>query len=195
MIIGIDLDGVLFDSESFYRSYAELFDIKIGGKGTKDKSQVNIIDKYNWTLKEFEQFNDECMKKITLTAPVKPYAKEVINLLKERGHKLIVFSARGGLSEWEIGATYERLKKEGLTFDKIILNLTNKVDKCKEEGVDVMIDDSFNNVNLIADKGINCLYFRELPSLPSNHENIIEIYSWGEVYRNILALEKTLSEN
>ena len=194
MTIGIDLDGVLFDSESWYRSYAELFDLKIHGEGATDENEPNVENKYNWTTQEFQQFVDECLPTITLEAPVKPYAKEVIKLLKERGHKLIIVSARGDLSDWEIGATYERLEKEGLTFDKIFLNQTNKAIRCKEEGIDVMIEDGFNNVNLIAESGVKCLYFRELPAPPSNHKNITEIYSWGEAYRKILALERALNE-
>ena len=81
-----------------------------------------------------------------------------------------------------------------MTFDGLFLNQPNKATKCIEEKVDVMIDDSFKHVNLIAQSGIKCLYFRELPSLPANNENITEVYSWGEAYRKILALEKSIEK-
>ncbi len=194
MTIGIDLDGVLFDSESYYRSYAELFDIKLNRKGSYNESELIIEEKYNWSAEEFQQFISECMKQITREAPLKPYAREVINLLKERGHRLVIVSARGDYGEWEIEATYERLKKEGLTFDDIFLNQSNKAIKCMEEKVDVMIDDSFKNVNLVAQNGIKCLYFRELPSPRASSEKITEVYSWGEAYRKILTFEKSIEK-
>ena len=92
MTIGIDLDGVLFDSESFYRSYAELFDIKLNREGSHDESELSIEQKYNWSAEEFQQFLDECMQHVTEDAPLKPYAKEVINLLKSRGHRLVIIT-------------------------------------------------------------------------------------------------------
>ena len=195
MTIGIDLDGVLFDSESWYRSYAELYDIKLNREGSYNDKEMIVENKYNWTTQEFKQFIDECLPTITLDAPLKPYAKEVLKLLKARGHKLIIVSARGDLSDWEVGATYERLKKEGLAFDKIYSNQTNKAITCKEEGVDVMIEDSINNVNLLAQNEIRCLYFRELPSPSSNNSYITEIYSWGEAYRKILEMEEAEKKN
>ena len=32
MIIGVDLDGVVFDSERLYQAFAEIEDLKRGGK-------------------------------------------------------------------------------------------------------------------------------------------------------------------
>ncbi len=190
MIIGVDLDGVLFDSEHWYRSYGELFNLRLRGVKADTSKQLDIQEKYDWTKEEFDEFLDEYLQFITEKAPLKPAAKEVIELLKKRGHHLIVITARGDLGEYEIGATDERLKKEGISFDKIFYYQHDKLARCKAEGVDVMLEDSLANVTKIANGGIKCLYFRELVVAPSNHENIIEVESWGDAYREILNLEK-----
>ena len=37
MVVAIDLDGVIFDSEEYYRTYSHLVDLKNGGTGLKNR--------------------------------------------------------------------------------------------------------------------------------------------------------------
>ena len=41
MVIAIDLDGVVFDSEEYYRTYAHLYDINLVKNGLLDKKEMN----------------------------------------------------------------------------------------------------------------------------------------------------------
>ena len=63
MKIGIDLDGVVIDSETTFRTYAEIFDIDIlKGNNLIDREKPKFQERYNWT----EEQENEFMKKFFL---------------------------------------------------------------------------------------------------------------------------------
>ena len=79
--IGIDLDGVVFDSEKLFRVYAELYDIlELHQNGIIDNREVKFQDRYNWTkdIKNEEKRQKSC-KRLTIH---KKYA--IINMLFNR---------------------------------------------------------------------------------------------------------------
>ena len=50
MRIGIDLDGVIFDSEKLYRIYSELYDIQDLKKNSlKNNKEIRFQDRYSWS--------------------------------------------------------------------------------------------------------------------------------------------------
>ena len=102
MKIGIDLDGVVFNTETYFRTYGELFDIKIGGKGMINPTELKVRKRYDWSKQERQQFLDEVVTEVEKTAPLMPYAKEVLATLKQAGHKLVVITSRGYLYDEEI---------------------------------------------------------------------------------------------
>ena len=163
MNIGIDIDGVILDSEKVFRTVAELYNtIKLNNRKIRDYQEPRIQEKYDWTEQEIQEFANkyyiECSKKSNLM----PYAKEVLDLLKKEGHKLIIITARGkDLKEMKTVAE-EKFKKEGLEFDKYFWAQMQKADICVNEKIDIMIDDNYTNCLQIADKNIKTLYFRDV---------------------------------
>ena len=138
MNIGIDIDGVIQDCESFFRAEAEIFDIHNGNMGIRDATAVKVQDRMGWTKETFEKFVNEKMFPIMRVAPLLPCAKEVINWLKARGHRLIIVTARGTFSDVEIGIAKEVLANHGLEFDGYCFNAQDKLIPCREEKVDYM---------------------------------------------------------
>ena len=162
MRIGIDLDGVIFDSEKLYRIYSELYDIQDLKKNSlKNNKEIRFQDRYSWSDEETNGFVKKYHRKITEVSNFMPGAKDVISLLKEEGHTLIVITARGKLNKDLIPVTIQRLKDNNLDlFEKYYWGTDNKEEICKQEKIDLMIDDSNTNCQKIANSHIHrCTIF------------------------------------
>ena len=59
MKIGIDLDGVVFDTEKDFRIYSELYDIfDLKRNSTINKREVRFQERLDWTEEEQKVFLD-----------------------------------------------------------------------------------------------------------------------------------------
>lgn len=57
MKIGVDLDGVVFDSEKEFRVYSELYDTLDLKKNSKiDNRELKFQDRFQWSKEETENF-------------------------------------------------------------------------------------------------------------------------------------------
>ena len=91
MKIGIDLDGVVFDTEKEYRVYTELYDMLVLKQNSKiDNSELRFQDRFKWTEENSSDFLKRYHEKITREANYMPGAKDVLKMLKQDGHKLIM---------------------------------------------------------------------------------------------------------
>ncbi len=180
MNIAVDFDGVLFDTETMFRAYSRIFDLKINGKGMQNPEELKIQNRYNWSEKEFCTCIEECVEKIHKTAPIMAFAKQVLKALS-KDNNLYAITSRGLLHKSEVGITEQRLKDENIEFKKVVYSAGNKVEFCKQLGVDVIIDDLYENVIDLANNGIKCLYFRDLVLKECCHPNVIEVRNWGDV--------------
>lgn len=190
MNIGIDLDGVVYNSEAMLKCRAEFYDQQLGGKGVVNQEELLCQHRFGWTLEQENDFLKLHLIDVLKKAPLKLMAKETIEMLKKDGHNLFVITSRGNVFKEEISVTKKKLKKDKLSFTKVCYNSSNKAQVCKDLNIDVMIEDFYNNAINVANAGIKCLYFREISLKKSSHKNIIEVSNWGEVYRQINSIKK-----
>ena len=190
MNIGIDLDGVVYNSEALLKCMAEFYDQQIGGSGVVNKEELLCQHRYNWTIEQENEFLKLHLIDVLKKAPLKPMAKETLELLKKEGHNLFVITSRGNIFEDEIKVTKQRIKKDKLPVSQIFYSASDKAKLCKELKIDVMIDDYYNNVIKVAKAGIKCLYFRDFVLKFADHKKIIEVNNWGEIYRQINLIKK-----
>jgi len=186
--IGIDLDGVIFDSERIFRVYAELYDIlELHQNGIIDNREVKFQDRYNWSKEIIDDFMERYHTSIVRESPFMPGAKEVINMLKNEGHELIIITARGSKIKEHINITENILKKNNMyIFDKYCWGVEKKKEVCVAEKIDLMIEDSNNNCKEISDAKIKTIYFKDAPNYEmEENEYLKTLYNWGEIYRYI----------
>lgn len=183
MKIGIDLDGVLFDSDRIFEAYAELFDIENNGKGKQVESRYLEVA-YKWEDALFKKFISQYLDSILDDSPIMFLAKAIIEKLRQDGHKLVVITNRGALDEKERQSTLNRLKKEGLKFDDIEFTKGSKSLLCKKHCIDIMIDNTAEVVEDVASNGTKCIYFRD-NTKKVELANVYEVHNWAEVYRTI----------
>ena len=195
MRIGIDLDGVIFDSEKLYRIYSELYDIQdLKRNSLIDNKQVKFEKRYSWNQDETNGFVKKYHRKITETANFMPGAKEIIPLLKEEGNTLIIITARGKVNKDLVPITMQRLKENNLDiFEKYYWGTENKEEICKQEKMDLMIDDSNINCEKLARDHIHTIYLKDAPSLDIEENEYLKVlYNWGEIYRYIEQLKQNI---
>ena len=187
MKIGIDLDGVVFESEAMWAVYAELYDyIELQRDSTKEPEEPRVQDKYDWTEEEQNNYMNRYvgMENFRLM----PGAKEVMDLLRKDGHELILITARGAKNNIYDNreVAEEKIKRNNIEFDKYYWGQTEKVDICKKEDIDFMIDDNYHICEAINKENIGVIYFH---SLGRKHLKLDgkfkEVTNWGEIYRFI----------
>jgi len=192
MKIGIDLDGVVFDSEKEFRVYSELYDMLDLKQNSKiNNKELKFQSRFKWTKEDIDGFLNEYHKQIIVESNFMPGVKRILKLLKEDGHTLILITARGGMNRDMIKVTEERLQQNEMNiFDKYYWATENKDEVCVKENVDIMIDDFCDKCKSIANSKIKTIYLKDAPSYDLEENEYIKVlYNWGEIYRYIKEIE------
>lgn len=186
MVIAIDLDGVVFDSEEYFRTYSQIYDLENDGCGVVDSEEMNSFKRLGWTKKTADVFYEKYTAEVLEKAPIKPYAKYVMDKLKDMGHKLICITCRGYYRQCEIDITEKRLKEANIVFDKIIYNQNDKLDACLKEKIDVIIDDNHSIIEKLSNNNIKCLHFRGAGIKKVENKNVIVVQNWASILEYFL---------
>lgn len=187
MKIGIDLDGVVIDSETTFRTYEEIFDVDIlKGNNLINSEEPKFQARYNWNENQQKEFIEKYFLRISRESSLMSGFRVVYDLLKKQGHKFIAITARGGFVKEMKDDAIRILEENNIKFDKYYWKIDDKLEICKNENVDVMIDDDWKIIKKLADNRVKTLYFRDtnLKRLGEN-EYIKEVNNWGEIYRYI----------
>lgn len=187
MKIGIDLDGVVFDSETNFRTYEEIFEIEKKQNKLVDRTEPKFQGRYNWTKEEQEEFIHKYFLTISKESPLMSGFLGVYHLLKKQNIEFVVITARGGFMLEMIDDAERLLKENEIVFDKYYWKQDDKLEVCKKENVDLMIDDDYKIIQKLSENGIKTLYFRDtnMKKLEEN-EYVKEVNNWGDVYRFIM---------
>ena len=191
MKIGIDLDGVVFDSETTFRTYEEIYDIEeLKGNNFVNREEPKFQGRYNWTKEQENRFMEEYYLKVSKESPLMAGFLPVFNLLKAQGHEFVVITARGDNVKEMVDDAIRILNENNIKFDKYFWTVPDKLAICKQEKIDLMIDDDYKMAKPISDGKIKTLYFRDtnMKKLPEN-EYLKEVNNWGDIYRYIKNLE------
>lgn len=187
MKIGIDLDGVVIDSETTFRTYEEIFDIDIlNGNNLINREEPKFQARYNWTKEQEKEFIEKYFLKISKESNLMSGFMATYELLKQQGHEFVVITARGGFIKEMKDDAIRLLNENNITFDKYYWHIDDKLEICQKENVDIMIDDDWKIIKKLAENKIKTLYFRDtnLMKLEEN-EYIKEVNNWGDIYRYI----------
>jgi len=189
MNIGIDIDGVLTNYEREQLDYATKICVDEGWPIDIDLSKYHETDVFNWKQEQANEFWNRYIIKYFSETPVRIFAPEVIEKLRQEGHKIYIITARDGYGmpiehlgeEQEI--TINWLKRNNIKYDKIIFE-SEKLQPCIENKIDVMIEDSPSNIEELSNEikviKFDCQYNKDV-----KNENVITAYSWYHIYKII----------
>lgn len=191
MKIGIDLDGVVFDSETTFRTYEEIFDVDVLKENNLvDREEPKFQARYNWTKEQEQEFINTYFMTVSRDSNLMSGFRAVYDLLKKQGHEFVVITARGGHVKEMKDDAIRILGENGIEFDKYYWQVEDKLEVCKKENVDIMIDDDWIIAKRLSENNVNTLYFRDtnLKKLEEN-EFITEVNNWGDIYRVIRGMQ------
>ena len=188
MNIGIDIDGVLTDMEREVTDYATKMCVEEGLPIKVDVSKYYETDTFDWTQEQSDRFWNKYLVPYVVESNARKYSKEIIEKLGSEGNKIYIITARdeSGMPEEYYGKmqklTKEWLKKYEIRYDELIFAKDKeKLQKCIENNVDVMIEDSPGNIQNISTKikviKFDCQYNKQIYG-----KNIITAYSWYHIY-------------
>lgn len=197
MKIGIDIDGVLNSQYDFCIHYGSKFCNELGMQYKLENLNVfDTTDMFLWNNEIAHKFWNKYRKKLVLDLPAKPFAAEVIEKLKNENNEIYIITARKNNDEWfptELHGKIEEitqgwLNSNNIVYDKIYFDITNKGTFCKNDNIDIMIDDEPRNIqNLIGNT--NVIIFDTPYNRKKEFNHILRAYSWYDLYYKITNFE------
>ena len=191
MKIGIDIDGIILDFERTMRTYAELYDLLILRKnGVVNPNEFDYLKRYDWTEEERTRFIDDYLVYATINSTTLiPLVKEMLKLFKVEGINYTFITSRGLLRKDTKNAVLTVVEKNDLPTDNIYFGVEDKVLKCKELGIDIMIEDKPSTCKLLRNENIKTLYFRDKENEKLDEDSyLIEVSNIGEICRCIFKI-------
>ena len=190
MRIGIDIDGVLNNVGQFELDYGAKFYVENCGKHLENPLEDGSFNIFAATDDEDTRFWGKAIYDF-VKYPARDFAAEVISKLKNLGHEIYIVTARtSDLSYCDISQEKMKkivikwLKKYKIYYDKIVWTGKEKLSYCKENKIDLMIEDNPKHIkNLVKFCKVICF------DAPYNHniniENMTRCYSWYDIYDKI----------
>lgn len=191
MKIGLDIDGIILDFEKTMRSYAELYDFLILKKeGVKHLNQFDYLKRYDWTDFEKQSFVDNYLIYATINStPLIPLVKEMLELFKLEGYDFFFITARGLLKKETKEAVIKVFQENNIPTDNIYWGIKDKILKCKDLKIDLMIEDNPSICKALISNKIKTLYFRDKDNEKlQNSDFLIEVSNVGEICRYIFSI-------
>ena len=195
MNIGIDIDGVLTNLEREMTDFATKLCVEEGWPIEINLGEYLETKAFNWTEEQVEKFWNKYWIKYVTETKAKEFASEVIEKLQQEGNKIYLITARDetGMPPEYYGKiqqlTKDWLKSQNIKYEELIFAKDKeKLQRCLENGVTVMIEDSPSNIQYISNK-IKVIKFDCQYNKGVNGENVITAYSWYHIYRIIKEME------
>ena len=196
MKIGIDIDDTTVITVKSMIKYADKYDIEVlGRKGTngnlgliQNRYYLKVL--YGWTEKEKFDFFDMYYKNVLEECPLMSNADSVLQKLKEEKNEIYFITARltniHNCNTEEI--TRNTLNANNVPYDKLIMNASDKLKVCKDEEIELFIEDSYDTCKELTENGIKSILMTTEMNKNIETVDIPRVYNWDEVYEQIKLL-------
>ena len=193
MKIGIDIDDTTLITVKSMIKYADLYDTKIlGRKGTngnlgliQNRYYLKVL--YGWDDKTKFDFFDTYYKNVLEECVPMPNAPETITKLKEEGNEISFITAR--LTQIKNcdteNITIKTLKDNNIPYDKLIINASDKLKFCKENGIEIFIEDSYDTCKQLEENGIKTYLMTTKMNQNIDTGEIERVKDWNEIYQKV----------
>ena len=191
MKIGIDIDNTITEVQDELNKAAYEYAIKLGKNIKNAENPFEDIKnngdtykkKFQFSYDELKYFLKNIQEEITNKAKPRENAVETINRLRKDGHKIIIITARDSeFHEDPYLLSKNWLDKNNIEYDKLIVNAREKGTICKNENIDLFIDDQLNNCLDVSKEGIRVI---RMSNENSNNRNIVDLNNWSKIYEFI----------
>ena len=201
MRIGIDIDGVLNSQYNFCIDYGTKFCNELGKFKLENINVIDTTDMFLWGNDIAHKFWNKYRKELVVNLPAKKYCSEVISKLKKEGNLIYIITARKNNDEWfpdflkedieEI--TKKWLKENKIYYDEIVFDVKNKGKYCKNNNIDIMIEDDPINLRKLVGN-VNVIIFDYPYNRNIEFANLTRAYSWYDIYFKIKRIEENKND-
>lgn len=191
MNIGIDIDDTISNTYETFLPYMKKFveqdlNRKLDLNLSSRIDYYNIIEKYGVSEEEARIFWVNYYVSILESVKPKKSSVEIVNRLKEKGNKIFLITARFDDGIVDVKAiTKKWLEQNDIKYDKLIINSHNKLEIAKQEEIDIFIDDSIRNCEMISSGNIKTYMFLTDNNNYYENKKIEKVSSWDEFYEKI----------
>lgn len=188
MNIGIDMDGVLIDDDTYRIDTMTKYCYE-NNLGNLD-NPYKYESKCKWSEEIKEDYRQKYYFEYVKNMPARKYAAEVIEKLHNEGNKIIIITGRYKTQEdSEIGKkmrdyTVQWLKNNNIVYDEICYAHCPKTKEIQEKNIDIMIDDSPEILREIV-KYTKVLCYDNRYNTNLEYKNMIRVFSWYDIYSKI----------
>lgn len=185
MTIGIDIDDTITDSYEVVRDFILTY-----SDDDEIKQNIEGIIRGTYVSEGTKTFYKKNSKIIGNMINVKENAKEYIDKLHNDGYKIIIITARNNDYYDDAYAFCEEyLNSYGIYYDKLIVDQPYKIKACKDNNIDIMVDDAIDTIEDCDKNGIKGILFNSQINL-KKETNSKRVSSWEELYNYIIELKK-----
>ncbi len=195
MKIGIDVDNTITNTIPILKEYCRRYNDEVVKRNLKiNEKGYTTVTLYDWTAEENLIFCNKYFHEIFLKVDVKEKAREIIEKIKNEGNEIYIITARSEptvIDPYNITKVF--LDKNNIVYDKIIVNCKDKYKYCKENDIEIMIDDEPRNINLISEI-IPVIAFKGIYNENCNGKNVIKVNTWEEAYKEYRNIKDKLNK-
>lgn len=87
------------------------------------------------------------------------------------------------------GETETHYQMENIPYDKLIINASDKLKVCEDEGIELFIEDSYDTCKELTENGIKSILMTTKMNQQIEAGNIPRVHNWDEVYEQIKRVE------
>lgn len=183
MKIGIDIDDVITLTSISIMKFIENHKYK-----ENVLNEIYPVMRGDPTSEETLKFFKENLNELYNNLELNGNAKEIITKLKNEGNTIILITGRGERNQAYKGVidiTYNYLEKNQIPYDKIYFEAVDKTIICREEHIDILIDDSIQNCIEFKDIGGKPILFNSDLNSKFDSKEIKRANDWNDVYKII----------
>lgn len=193
MKIGIDIDDTTVLTVKAMLKYADKFEEEISHIPTNRdkfgliKNRYYLEALYGWDEKTKFEFFEKYYKNVLEECTILNNADKIIQKLKEEGNTIHFITARlMNIKNCDTEKiTKETLNKYNIPYDTLNLHINDKLKFCKENKIDLLIEDSYETCKELSDNGIKSILITTKMNKEIETKEIIRTNNWDEIYEEI----------
>ena len=197
----IGIDGVLTDIEQWELDYLSKYYLESYNKYIKNPKGYGSYQIFEGTIEEDSFLWNKAIHEY-IKEPPRKFASEVIKKIKDENNEIYIITNRcsdlsyvENINEKQMQTiVINWLKKYKVKYDKLIFSMSDKLDVCTENNIDIMIEDKPKNIISISTK-IPVICFNAGYNENCIGINIYRAYSWYDIYYKIKLLQNNYCSN
>lgn len=150
------------------------------------KTEYDTAAIFNWNRDVDDMFWEDILEDYSKKEKPRIFASEVLHILKDKGFKLYIITARCSMKEEDIkekkieNILKKWLNENNIPYDELCFSGGDKREAMSKYNIDIMIEDSPKNIEQLKDM-VDIIVFDAMYNKNSAGNNIIRVNSWYEI--------------